>query len=191
MLLRIGLFACVLGCWVATASASSPTELEQWTAFTNGKLAAGIHVVQTASGSCSGGSQLDARADAWRCVSKGANEDPCFVGGGSFVICPSGTPNSHDALRLDLAGPPSGKANPSRDPTRHDPWVVVTATGAYCYRSVGTPIRAAGKAVSYQCAGAALLAGDPNRARAAWTIDLLPNTTASRYHAVAIATAWW
>jgi hypothetical protein len=176
----------------AVALASTPTKLEEWAAFTNGKLAAGIHVVETARGSCSGGSHVDARSDAWYCLAQGQAQDPCFAGPAAFMICPFGTPDSHDALKLKLARPlPTGNGNPHLDPTRRDPWAVLTADGAYCYRTTGPPSRIAGGAISYQCAGAALLAGHPNRAQAVWTINLLPTQTSTRYRTVAIETAWW
>ena len=188
----VGLLAALLGCCAAVAFAAVPTKLQRWEPFTNGKPAAWIRVVQTARGSCSGGSRVDARSDAWRCLAGGAAEDPCFAGGAAFLLCPAGTPDSHDALKLDLARPlPAGKGNPPGDPTRHDPWAVVTAGGDYCYRAVGAPIELAGKAVTYQCAGAALLAGHPNRAASGWTIGLLPTNTAARYRIVAITAAWW
>lgn len=176
----------------AVALASTPTKLEQWAAFTNGKLDAGVHVVETARGSCSGGSHVDARSDAWHCVTQGQAEDPCFAAAVAFMICPFGTPDSHDALKLNLAGPlPAGSANPRVDPTRRDPWAVLTANGAYCYRATGTPSHIAGKTITYQCAGAALLAGHPNRTKTLWMISFLPTATSTRYRTVAIATAWW
>jgi hypothetical protein len=67
----------------------------------------------------------------------------------------------------------------------------LTANGDYCYRATGTPIHSAGKTITYQCAGAALLAGHPSRAHAVWTIDILPTATSIRYRTVAIAAAWW
>jgi hypothetical protein len=193
MLRTVGLLVTALALVsAAVALASTPTKLEQWAAFTNGRPAAGIHVVETARGFCSGGSHIDARSAAWRCLTQGQAEDPCFAGGAAFMICPFGPPDSHDALKLELARPlPAGKANPPGDPKRHDPWAVLTANGAYCYRATGTPIHIAGKTITYQCAGAALLAGHPNRTRSVWMISLLPTGTATRYRTIAIATAWW
>jgi len=176
----------------AAALAATPTKLEDWTAFTNGKLAAGIHVIRTARGYCSGGSHLDARSAAWHCLTQGQAQDPCFAAAAAFMICPLGTPDSHDALKLNLASPlPAGKGNPRVDPRRHDPWALLTASGAYCYRATGTPSHIAGKTITYECAGAALLAGQPNRTQTAWMISLLPTGTSIRYRTVAIATAWW
>jgi hypothetical protein len=125
-------------------------------------------------------------------VATGQAQDPCFSGAAAFVICPFGTPDSHDALKLNLAGPlPAAKANPPGDPTRRDPWAILTASGGYCYRATGPPSRIAGRTITYVCAGAALLASHPNRSRPAWTIDFLPTATSSRYRAVAVTTAWW
>jgi hypothetical protein len=193
MLRTIGLLVTALAVvGAAVALASAPTKLKQWAAFTSGKLAPGIHVVESARGSCSGGSHVDPRSDAWHCLTQGQVEDPCFAAAAAFVICPFGTPDSHDALKLNLGSPlPAGKANPPVDPTRHDPWAVLTANGAYCYRATGTPTHIGGKTITYQCAGAALLSGRPNRTQTVWTIALLPTATSTRSRTVAIATAWW
>jgi hypothetical protein len=193
MLRTIGLLVTALALvGAAVASASPTTKLEHWAAFTNGKLAAGIHIVETARGSCSGGSHVDARSDAWHCLAQGQAEDPCFAAAAAFMICPFGTPDSHDALKLNLVSAlPAGNANPPGDPTRNDPWAVLTANGAYCYRATRTPSHIAGKTITYQCAGAALLAGHPRRTQAVWMISFLPTETSTRYRTVAIATAWW
>ena len=100
---------------VVLAVAGPPTKVEHWSV-------AGAHVVQSGRGYCWTSSIADARSDAWRCF-LGKNEivDPCFSGGESAVLCPDGTPDSHDALRIRLTKPlPLGQANPSdeRDTTR-------------------------------------------------------------------------
>ena len=167
---------------VASSLAVAPTKLEHWTA---------VHIIERGTGTCSTGSLIDARADAWRCRSGDGVHDPCFSAAAS-VICPDGTPDSHDALQLRLTRPlPHAKANHAGDLTRTAPWVIVTAAGAYCYRLAGTGAVLAGKPTSYQCAGAALLAGLPNESRPVWTISLLPTAAAKRYTTTAIKSAWW
>jgi len=189
----LGPLACALAVLgSAAASTSAPTKLERWAAFAKGKAAPGVNVLQTARGSCSGASRVDPRSDAWRCASQRQTQDPCFSGAASFVICPFGTPDSHDALELKLTRPlPAAKANPPGDPTLRDPWAILTANGAYCYRATGQPTSIAGRTITYACSGAALLAGHPNRSRPMWTIDFLPTSTSSRYRAAAVTTAWW
>jgi hypothetical protein len=177
---------------VSAASAAAPTKLQRWVGFRAGKIVPGIHAVQRGRGFCFTGSIADPRSDAWRCFLGNEIHDPCFSGGGAFVLCPNGTPDSRDALELRLTKPlPHNQANPPGNPTSRDPWVIVTAGGDYCYRLTGTSAIIAGKQVTYECAGASSLAGSPSRSRPAWTISLLPTVTSKRYVTVAIRSAWW
>jgi hypothetical protein len=167
---------------VASLLGVAPTKVEHWTA---------VHITERSTGTCSTGSLVDARVDAWRCRSGDAVHDPCFSTG-AFAICPDGTPDSRDALQLRLTQPlPHAKANHAGDLTRTTPWVIVTAAGDYCYRLPTPGAVLAGKPTSYQCAGAALLAGLPNESRPVWTISLLPTGAAKRYAITAIKSAWW
>ena len=171
---------------VVLAVAGPPTKVEHWSV-------AGAHVVQRGRGYCWTSSIADARSDAWRCF-LGKNEivDPCFSGGESAVLCPDGTPDSHDALRIALTKPlPLGQANPSGSATPRDPWAIVTAGGAYCYRVSGATDRRLGRALTYVCAGASALAGSPNRTRAVWTISLLATSTSKHFVIKDVRAAWW
>jgi hypothetical protein len=174
------------------APAAAPTRLERWTAFRGGKVAAGIHVLERGRGSCFAGSLADPRADAWRCLLGNEILDPCFSGGAGVVLCPDGTPDSRDAAEIRLRKPlPRGRANPPGDPTRRPPWVIVTATGAYCYRVTGMSAEVAGKPITYVCAGASSIGGTPDRTKPVWTVSLLPTGTSKRYVTVAVRAAWW
>ena len=171
---------------VVLAFGAVPTKVEHWSA-------AGAHVVQSARGYCWTISDADSRPDAWRCF-LGKNEivDPCFSAGHSYVLCPDGTPDSHDAIHLQLTKPlPDRGPNPPGDPLRFGPWVIVTAGGAYCYRLTGALDRRAGRALTYQCAGAAELAGLPNRTRPVWTVSLLPTSTSKHFVTTDVRAAWW
>jgi hypothetical protein len=173
-------------------SASPATRLEQWVAFRAGSRAPGVHVLVHARGSCRSASLADPRADAWRCLSGGQVQDPCFSGSrsGAFVLCPDGTPDSRDAIRLALTAPlPTRRASP-REPTGGAPWVIETE-GLYCYRVTAAPILVAGRRASYECAGASALAGIPERARTTWTIELLPTAASKHTTTVPITAAWW
>lgn len=170
------------------AAAPAPTKLERWVAVRGGAVAPGIRIDERGRGYCFAGSLADPRTDAWRCVLGRQIEDPCFSGGATFVLCPVGTPDSRDALRLTLTKLlPHGTAHRSGDPTREDPWVIVTAGGAYCYRATA----ASARAFSYVCAGASVLDGSPDRAHATWTIGLLPTAASKRPVTTAIRSAWW
>ncbi len=186
--MRKGLSAAAVLVAVAAAGAAlaaAPTKLEHW-------VGDGAHIVQRGRGYCWTGSLADARGDAWRCFLGNEIEDPCFSGSAAFVLCPDGTPDSRDALRLQLTKPlPRGQANPPGNPMRRDPWVIVTAGGAYCYRVTGATDDKAGKQLTYECAGASALAGSPNRTRPVWTISLLPNGTSKRYVTTAVSAVWW
>ncbi len=176
---------------VGAGLAGSSTRVERWVAFHAGTLAPGVHVVASARGSCVAGSLADPRPDAWRCLSGNQLQDPCFSGGGSSVICPEGTPDSRDALRLGLVKPlPRARANPPGGSTSGYPWVIETG-GLYCYRAVGAVSVLAGRRVSYECAGASVLAGRPDRSRPVWTISLLPTSASKHYRAAPISSAWW
>lgn len=177
--------------WAGVALGGTPTRLEQWVAFRAGQIAGGVHVLVDARGACISGSLTDPRVDAWRCVSTGEVWDPCFSGGRPFVLCPYGTPDSRDALRLALAKPlPRDHANPPAVPTSGAPWVIETG-GRYCYRVTGRAMVLRERRLSYECAGAAALAGVPDRAQPVWTISLLPTASSPRYTAAAITSAWW
>jgi hypothetical protein len=171
---------------VVLAAAAAPTQVDHWTA-------AGAHVVQSGSGYCWTSSIADARPDAWRCF-LGKNEivDPCFTGGGSTVLCPDGTPDSHDAIRIRLTKPlPLGQANPGSGATPGSPWAIVTAGGAYCYRVTGATNAVAGRALTYECAGSSALAGGPKRTRSVWTVSLLPTSASKHFVTTNIRAAWW
>ena len=171
---------------VVLAVAPAPTKVEH-------SSVAGAHVVQSGGGYCWTSSIADARPDAWRCF-LGKNEivDPCFTGGGSTVLCPDGTPDSHDAIRIELTKPlPLGQANPPGGSTPRDPWAIVTTGGAYCYRVSGATTPVAGRALTYECAGASWLAGSPNRTRRVWTVSLLPTTASKHFVTTAVRAAWW
>jgi hypothetical protein len=171
---------------VVLAVGAAPTKVEHWSA-------AGAHVVQSGSGYCWTGSIADQRTDAWRCF-LGKNEivDPCFSGGGSTVLCPDGTPDSHDAIRIKLTkGLPRGQANHGNGATPGAPWAIVTAGGAYCYRVTGATDERLGRALTYECAGASALAGSPNRTRRVWTVSLLPTSTSQHFVTTDVRAAWW
>jgi uncharacterized membrane protein len=190
--LALALVAALAAGACAVALAVAPTKVERWAPFANGTVRPGVHVVQTARGRCVGVSQVDARLDAWRCIAQGTADDPCFAGPRGFVLCPSGTPDSNDALKIVLTTTlPNGQAHATTGPTPGDPWAIKTANGDYCYRSKGTPTHLAGKTITYVCAGAAVLAGYPNRTGAVWTIELFPNAASSRYLSMAVQAAWW
>jgi hypothetical protein len=177
----------------ATASAApAPTAFEHWTAFRDGRAAGGVHVDQRGSGVCTAASAADPRSDAWRCLDGTQVEDPCFSGGAAFVLCPFGTPDSHDALELRLTRPlPAARGGGPVPATRGNPWAIVTTGGDYCYRAPAPGPTEAGRRVTYVCAGAAFLAGSPDRAHRVWTIALVPSDAAKRYVTTAIAAAWW
>lgn len=166
--------------------AAVPTTAQHWTV-------AGAHVVQRVHGYCWTGSLSDARPDAWRCfLGKNNIIDPCFSGGSSFVLCPDGTPDSHDAIRLQLTKPlPLGQANPPGNPTRRDPWVIVTSGGAYCYRVTGATDMKLGRPLTYVCAGSSAIAGSPDRTRPVWTVRLLPTGASKHFVTTAVRAAWW
>lgn len=181
--------AAALAAAAATAgtalAAAAPTTLEHWSG-------GGARIVQRGHGYCWTGSLADARADAWRCFLGNEIHDPCFSGAGSYAMCPDGTPDSHDALRLELTKPlPRSQANPAGNPARRDPWVIVTAGGAYCYRVTGATGPAAGRTVTYECAGASVLAGSPDRTRPVWTVSLLPTGASKHYVTTAVRSVWW
>jgi hypothetical protein len=178
---------------VGVGVAGPRTRLERWVAFRAGQPAVGIHVLVRAEGSCVSGSHTDPRSNAWRCLSGSESQvqDPCFSGGGSFVLCPYGTPDSRDALQLQLSKPlPEHRANSSVGATARDPWVIETR-GLFCYRAAGSTMILASRRLTYECAGASALAGKPDRATPVWTISLLPTSTSTHYTTVAITSAWW
>jgi hypothetical protein len=190
---RLAVFAFVAVALVVAGAglAVSRTRLERWVAFRAGQPAAGVRVLVRADGSCVSGSFVDPRSDAWRCLTGGQIQDPCFSGGGSFLLCPYGTPDSRDALRLRLTKPlPERRANLPSEAAAGDPWVIETR-GLFCYRTTGSSMILARRRLTYECAGASALAGRPNRTGSVWTISLLPTSISTHYTTVEISSAWW
>lgn len=142
--------------------------------------ARGVTIERSVSGSCSRGSEVLKRSDAWRC----GKLDPCFsndrVEAGAHVICM--TSPWEDATLVELTRAlPMSRANRTAE-TR--PWAVVTVDGQRCER---VP---AGFPASYACAGSGVLLGLPARGRP-WTQRYASSTTAKTARRVALRTVFF
>jgi len=155
--------------------------------------AQGVRIDTTLAGTCTHGSQVLSRFDAWRCSAGGRSYDPCFANTradvGAHVLCM--TSPWEDATAIELTKPlPLGRANPDRNPERFAPWAMITAAHQECDRLTGSLGRIAGLRVSYACAGSGLLLGLPARGRT-WTQAYAATSTAKTARRVALLAVFW
>lgn len=155
--------------------------------------AQGVTVDQTVRGSCSHGSEVLTRFDAWHCTAGGRAYDPCFANDrvevGAHVLCMSSP--WEDATSIELTKRlPLDLANPSGNPERFPPWAIVTAANERCplvRASLGT---VGGQRITNACAGSAVLLGLPTRGRT-WTQAYAPSTRGKTVTRVALRTIYW
>jgi hypothetical protein len=155
------------------------TAVHVYTPWAGSIPARGVTIERTVSGSCSGGSKVLKRPDAWRCGAL----DPCFsndrIGVGAHVICM--TSPWEDATLVELTSAlPMNRANRGAE-TR--PWAVVTADGERC------ELAPAGFPATYVCAGSGILFGLPTQGRT-WTQRYASSTTAKTTRRVALKLVW-
>jgi len=155
--------------------------------------ARGVTIDANLRGSCSFGSQVITRRDAWHCSAGEQSFDPCFsndrLEAGAHVLCLASP--WEDATSIELTRRlPLSLANPTGDPKRFPPWAVVTANGERCAQLRKPLGRIAGLPVSYACAGAAVLLGIPSRGRT-WSQQHAATTTAKTTRRVALREVWW
>jgi hypothetical protein len=169
------------------------TTLHVYSPWAGSIPALGVTIDRTVRGSCSRGSEMRARSDAWRCAAGGTTYDPCFsndrVEVGAHVLCMSSP--WEDATAVELTrGLPLGRANSDTSPERSRPWAIVTAAGERCplaRRGLGA---VGGLPVTYACAGSALLLGLPTRG-STWTQEYVPSIAAKAPRRVALRSVWW
>jgi hypothetical protein len=116
------------------------TQVIVYTPWTpDGHLSVGIHVSANVTGSCSFGSSVAARPDAYRCFAGNYIYDPCFAASQGFpnpariVVCPFPDPNNITVIHLtrSLGGSyPGGSPEiaVSASPTSIV-WLIVLANG--------------------------------------------------------------
>jgi hypothetical protein len=171
----------------------APTARHVFSPWAGSLPARGVRIEATLKGSCSHGSELLTRFDAWRCEAAGRSYDPCFANArtqvGAHVLClPS---PSTDATAIELTRAlPLDLANPGGDAQRFPPWAMVTAAGQECALA-GRPLaRIAGLPASYACAGAGVLLGVPSRGRT-WTQLYASTVKAKTARRVPLRAVWW
>lgn len=178
--------------------AKPATTIRRYAPFEGGRIAAGIKVVRTVSGSCSAPSSEDPRNDAYQCLSGHNLGDPCFADKAAalnYVLCPLLPPAT--VVRMNLTQPLPRNSAPAR--ATGDPWAVQTAEGAWCYRYVGQRLPVLQFTVSYACIRPKTLWGfllDEPRRGTIWTALFAPglktvNRPPGSYRRVDLASAWW
>ena len=178
---------------LTSSSAQTDTTLHVFSPWAGSIPAQGVTISQTLRGSCTHGSEVLTRFDAWHCSVGGRVYDPCFantrVDAGAHVLCMNSPWEDATAIELKQRLP-IGLANPSGDPRRFPPWAMLTAAHEECELATGSLGRIAGLRVDYACAGSGLLLGLPTRGRT-WTQPYAASSTAKAYRRVPLLSIWW
>src|SRR6266852_1121337 len=141
---------------LALPSAPVRTELHVFTPWAGSIPARGVTIDKTVKGSCTHGSEVETRFDAWHCFVGRRAYDPCFANTrsevGTHVLCM--TSPWEDATAIELTKHlPLGLANPQGNPERFPPWAMITTTHQEC-ELVTKPLgRIGGRRINYACAG--------------------------------------
>lgn len=190
----VGIAALVIAATgVAQTSHTRATAIHRYTPFVGGRIAPGVTVARTVSGSCAAPSSADTTTNAYRCTVRSLIYDPCFVDktrAPSYVLCPLYTPHSK-VLRIKLNRPLSSNLAPT---SAGDPWALQTTGGTWCKRYTGPSYRVLGKPITYLCRAGYILE-EPQRG-STWTALFAPgyktvNRPRDSYRRVNLASAWW
>jgi len=178
---------------LALPSAPVRTELHVFTPWAGSIPARGVTIDKTVKGSCTHGSEVETRFDAWHCFVGRRAYDPCFANTrsevGAHVLCM--TSPWEDATAIALTKHlPLGLANPQGNPERFPPWAMITTTHQECELVTKSLGRIGGRRINYACAGSGVLLGLPTRART-WTAAYAATVTATTYHRVALRSVFW
>jgi hypothetical protein len=153
-----------------------------------------VRVGKTGDGYCWEGSIADTRPDAWRCFLGNFILDPCFsndTGTSKFVICADSPWSPVTKLSLTKKLPRS-LANPAKsDPTTGRPWAIELIDSTRCVALTGATGAIAGLGIDYGCAEGSVLAGEPRRTNAMWTIFYGASFKAGTLNERQIAQVWW
>jgi hypothetical protein len=183
-----------------TDTAASPqrapvaTQIRAFRAYSaTGKLAGGLHVLKTLTGSCWEGSIVDTtRRDAWRCLAVNLIYDPCFQPPNTrkprLLAC-STAPWLSEVTMLRLSQPlPYSQANRGSSPNEFA-WALVLRNGGHCVRFGGATGTIAGMGISYGCSNGNGL-NEIHRNKQPWTIFFVkPGSKTPRQ--VAVSVAWY
>jgi hypothetical protein len=179
---------------IALHGAQIHTTLHVFTPWAGSIPAAGVTIDKTLKGSCTRGSRVLTRADAWHCEAGGHTYDPCFSNSraevGAHVLCMASPWEDGTAIEL-TARLPLNRANPGGNPERFRPWAMVTAAHQECDLVPDSSMgRIAGLPVDYACAGSSLLLGLPTRGTT-WTQAYAAATGVKKTSRVALRSVWW
>jgi hypothetical protein len=171
----------------------APTTLHVYSPWAGSIPARGVTIDATVRGSCSHGSEVLTRFDAWHCSAGGRAYDPCFsndrVEAGAHVLCMSSPWEDSTSIELTKRLP-LDVANPAGNPERLPPWAIVTAANERCPLVRGSLGTIGGLRITYACAGSAVLLGLPKRGRT-WTQAYARSTTAKTGRRVPLRTIYW
>jgi hypothetical protein len=180
----------------AHSQTKSATTIHRYTPFAGDKIAAGVKVARTVSGSCQAPSSEDRRNDAYRCVLGNGIHDPCFAdktAALTYVLCPLYWPQAK-VLRINLTQPLPHNSSPAR--ASGYPWAVQTAEGAWCVLYVGPRHPVLQFTISYLCLSPEGFLLEKPRRGTTWTTLFAPgykvvNRPPGSYRRVNLASAWW
>lgn len=125
-------------------------------------------------GTCREQSYLDKRDDAWRCETKNATYDPCFIkkhGSKNALVCPL-APWQDKAIMISIDAPLDNSNHETLDMSKTEPWAVELTNGKRCKR-LSHPIEdETGETAHYRCGDNTLLIGNFYRCKGLWEIYL-------------------
>jgi hypothetical protein len=176
----------------ASTHVSVRTAIRRYEPFAGGRIAPGVKVERTVSGSCAAPSSEDRRSDAYRCIVGNVLGDPCFADKAvNYVLCPS-RPQAR-VLRINLTQLLPHNSLPAR--ATGYPWTVQTSEGAWCVRYVGPRYPVLQFTISYLCLSPyGYLLNEPRRGTT-WTAIYAPglkvvNRPPGSYRRVDLASVW-
>jgi hypothetical protein len=172
--------------------AAAVTQVLTFQAFDDRGLLPGLVRAASVPGSCTGGSLVVAgRGDAWRCTAGGTMLDPCFSAEGSVELACVPDPFTSGVTALQLAGPlPRG----NRNDAAHPPWFLELADGSRCGPpgpDVAAGAAAAGRRLTYACAGGLAVFGDPDSSSQVWKVQVGPAGGSAGVSTVDVKVAWY
>jgi hypothetical protein len=147
-----------------------------------------LKTTMTLHGFCWVGSNVSARADAWRCsldtaLSSGANLiDPCYSASAdaTSVVCPTDFPQSTEGVTVELdqrlgCGPNTGCGPGNAEGGNPSPVRIELPDGVACSFVQGATFGVNGERANFSCADTSWLVGDATvAADGTWTYQRTP-----------------
>jgi hypothetical protein len=183
--LRIAGVSLLVAGLLAAPPAGAATKQRKFVAWKDGKPT--VRVTARRNFDCLDSSQVNYRADAWRCVGAFLY-DPCFenLAEEKFgeLLCVSSPWADSGILAF------SALDYDNRYKRKHRPWAIVLTSGKRCRFVAGATGVSHGRRLNYVCGnGKSFLYGEPDRSKPTWRI-FAGKTDGRNWHREKIRTAW-